>query len=41
MAQKVESKYEESLAEFRLRGGEDEQVMKNRSFEGQIYTGPG
>ena len=41
MAQKVESKYEESLAEFRPWGGGDEQVMKDRSFKGQIYTGPG
>ena len=39
MAKKVESKYEESLAEFRpWGGGEDEQVTKDLSFEGaNIY----
>ena len=41
MAQKVESKYEESLAEFRPWGGEMSRSRKTLVSRGQIYTGPG
>ena len=42
MAQKVESKYEESLAEFRpWGGGKMSRSRKTLVSRGQIYTGPG